>query len=150
MGYAKPTEARLIDQRARRRATQALIERHRDEFDTFYEMHRRAAEVEAGTLAEKAAEKHPTTEPPRLMPGARKPGQDVTERIAVARCRHCIRHHDKGHRCSNCGAAPTAPVSPYAVRTLAAEGATVQEIARRLNLTTITVHRVLDGRVASA
>jgi hypothetical protein len=107
VGYAKPTAARLIDQRARRRATQALIDLHRDEFRDLYEWHRRNATTEARVLATKAAETHPSTEPPRLMTGARKPGQDVTERIDVARCPHCVRHHDSGHVCANCGAVPS-------------------------------------------
>lgn len=150
MGYAKSTAARLIDQRARRRATQTLIEIHRDEYTRLYAMHRAAAEQEAEHLAAKAAEIHPTGEPPRLMTGARKPGQDVADRIDVARCPHCIRHHDRGHRCPKCGLAPTRPVSPDEVRRMVSGGSSVQEVAARLNLTTVTVRRVIEGREASA
>lgn len=53
MGRARQTAARLIDQRARRRATQALIDLHRDEFRDLYEWHRRNATDEAQTLAVK-------------------------------------------------------------------------------------------------
>lgn len=158
MTYAKPTEARLIDQRARRRATQALIEKYRDEFGTLYEMHRRAAEVEAGVLAEVSSEhresRHATPEPPRLMPGRRLPGEDATDRIDVARCPHCVKHHDRGHVCTKCGAHPVAlarsGVSPDLVRALAAEGKSDRQIADETHLTTATVRKVLDGRVASA
>jgi hypothetical protein len=112
MGYAKPTAARLVDQRARRRATQALIDIHRDEFRELYQWHRRNAASEAQTLAVKASETHPTTEPPRLMSGARKPGQDAVDRIDVARCPHCVKHHDRGHVCAKCGARPTSLQPP--------------------------------------
>ena len=111
MGYAKPTAARLIDQRARRRAQQQLIANHRDEFRDLYEWHLRNATSEAQMLATKASEIHPTTEPPRLMTGARKPGQDVADRIDVARCPHCVRHHDRGHVCAKCGAVPETAVA---------------------------------------
>ena len=112
MGYAKPTQARLIDQRARRRATQDLIEAHREEFDRLYWQHRHAASDEADALAAKAAEaprpdhEPHADEPPRLMPGARKPGETPMDRLDVARCPHCIRHHDRGHVCKSCGAKP--------------------------------------------
>lgn len=114
MGYAKPTASRLIDQRARRRAQQQLIENHRQEFRDLYEWHRRNAATEADLLASKASESpHQIAGPPRLMTGARKPGQDVTDRIDVARCPHCVRHHDAGHVCANCGAVPhTAAALP--------------------------------------
>lgn len=106
MGYAKPTQARLIDQRARRRATQALIEKHREDFTALYEQHRRAAESEAAALTECAATVHPSSEPPRLMTGARKAGQEAVDRIDVARCPHCVKHHDRNHVCTHCGAQP--------------------------------------------
>jgi hypothetical protein len=116
MGYAKPTAARLIDQRARRRATQTLIQVHRDEFQRLYNLHRAEAEQEAEHLATAPdAIEHYRSEPVRLMPGRRMPDQTAGDRIDVARCAHCVTHHDRGHVCTNCGAIPgkkKAPSSP--------------------------------------
>jgi hypothetical protein len=114
MGRAKQSAARLIDQRARRRATQALIDMHREEFRDLYQFHRMNAATEARVIAEAATRVsnaetkfHPSGEPPRLMSGRYKPGQDATDRIDVARCPHCVKHHDRGHVCTKCGARPT-------------------------------------------
>lgn len=110
MGYAKPTQARLIDQRARRRATQDLIEKYRDEFDALYWQHRNQATEEADAIARKAAEDEHLAEhgdePARLKTGARKPGETPLDRLDVARCRFCIGYHDRGHACRSCGAVP--------------------------------------------
>jgi len=119
---AKQSVSRLVDQRARRRATQALIEMHRDEFRDLYQWHRMQAVTEARTIAEAATQKqsfHPSSEPPRLMPGRRLPGQEVVDRIDVARCPHCIKHHDRGHVCAKCGARPTTVQAPVSALSLA-------------------------------
>ena len=106
MGYAKPTAARLIDQRARRRATQALLRAHHDEFQMLLMAERARATEEAERLVSArppTAHQHAASEPPRLMSGRYKPGQNATDRIDVARCRRCHEHHDAGHICQNCG-----------------------------------------------
>jgi hypothetical protein len=33
-------------------------------------------------------------------------GETVVDRIDVARCGSCARHHDRGHECAVCGAKP--------------------------------------------
>lgn len=113
MSYAKPTAARLIDQRARRRATQALLRAHHDEFRMLFMAERAKAEEEAGRLASarrtQSVQAH-SGEPPRLMSGRYKPGQESTDRIDVARCPHCVSHHDRGHVCTRCGAVPNVAV----------------------------------------
>ena len=121
MGRAAQTLARLIDQRARRRATSELIARHQDEWDSLYARQRTFAEEEARQLEEAAAAKHSSlgdlekvlddkpAEPPRLMPGRRLPQQTALDRIDVARCPSCVAHHDRGHRCRACGQAPQIP-----------------------------------------
>jgi hypothetical protein len=120
MGRAAQTLARLIDQRARRRATSELIARHPDEWASLYARQRSFAEEEARQLAAAAAEQHSSlddlekvldgpVDPPRLMSGRRLPEQTVIDRIDVARCPSCIAHHDRGHRCRACGQAPQRP-----------------------------------------
>lgn len=149
MSAAKQTLARLVDQRARRRAAQLLIEAHRDEYQTLYTQAHHLALAEAQALAAKAPET-PTPEPPRLMTGRRKADEDVMDRIDVARCPHCIGHHDRGHACTHCGTRPGGLVAPDAVRSLARQGLDAQAIATVTGLTTATVRRVLEHRVASA
>ena len=148
MAYAKPTQARLIDQRARRRATQALIDLHREEYRDLYERHRREATAEAASLTIAAIKEHPSsthepTEPPRLMTGRRKPGQGATERIDVARCWRCVRHHDVGHVCASCGAAPAAAVED--VLRMRTNGLGVGQIAHRLDVPREAVLRILSA-----
>lgn len=99
------TPARVIRVRARHRAVAALIERHRTEFEELMAEATESARTEAEALAEDpaAAEHYQPDETVRLRPGPRRAGQDVTERIDVARCTNCATHHDRGHVCPNCG-----------------------------------------------
>jgi hypothetical protein len=174
MGYAKPTAARLIDQRARRRATQTLIEIHRDEFQRLYDLHRAEAEQEAEHLATAPeAVEHYRSEPVRLKPGARLAGQKVGDRIDVARCAHCVKHHDRNHVCPKCGAAPnhaltirddghideiaveramsgdtvrlTTTERAEAARRMAAKGCSTEEICSKLRMNGTRLRQILDG-----
>ena len=88
------TPARVINRRARQRATAILLEEHQDRFVELLAQERRVAEAEYYLLGEDAV----------LKPGPRREGQDVLERIDVARCRRCHTHHDRGHTCPACGA----------------------------------------------
>lgn len=101
------TQPKINRTRARHRAVAELIERHQDEFDSLYERHLGEAAEEAEALAkESAAREHYRNEPVRLRPGKRRSGQKAGDRIDVARCPHCIKHHDRGHVCVKCGTAP--------------------------------------------
>jgi hypothetical protein len=114
------TPARFLRTRARHRATSELIERHRVEFQALLEDATEQVVAEAQHLAAAAAEQpvddhghqpQPAPAMPRLKPGPRRKGQDVTERLDVARCPECVGYHDRGHRCASCGAEPCAAAS---------------------------------------
>lgn len=103
----KPSEPRLVRNRARHRAIAELVRRHEAEFESLYELYKAEAAQEAVELrVAPAAAQHYKTQPVRLRPGARQPGERATDRIDVARCPHCIKHHDSGHVCPKCGAVP--------------------------------------------
>lgn len=105
--HVKPTAAKVNRNRARHRAVADLIAKHQDEFEDLYAMYRVEAEEEAEALkSSDEAREHYKDEPVRLRSGARKSGQKAGDRIDVARCPHCVRHHDRGHVCTVCGAAP--------------------------------------------
>jgi len=153
------TEARVVRVRARHRAVADLIANHRAEFDALLERHALAARAEASALATAAAQQHadsadhhphatphPAEELPRLRPGPRRPGQTVTERLDVARCAQCVKHHDRGHTCPNCGAAPMTRDELLAVvRGLLAEGRDVLAIAQTLRLPLPRVGELVDA-----
>lgn len=164
MGRAKQTQGRLIDQRARRRADTELRARYRDEWDAIYVLEKIKAEDEAELLVQaqervkaiQPSHRHPEPEPeepPRLMPGRRLSGQTTLDRIDVARCAHCVRYHDRGHKCTRCGAQPPGPqrgVHPEQIRWLATQGLRPARIAERLGVSLSTVTKVLEGRIAKA
>lgn len=135
MGHAKQTQARLIDQRARRRATQKLVEMHQDEYDLLLVRYRTEATQEAARLGTHHAQ------PARLMPGRRLENQDVIERIDVARCPDCVSYHDAGHTCARCGSPAEAPAPmprnnlDRAVQRMVARGRTDAQIAFDLGIT---------------
>lgn len=102
------TARRIIRTRARHRARAELVELHRDEYDDLVEFFIDVVTEEAQRLAQQpeAAEHYPDDEPVRLRPGRRLPDETPLDRIDVARCPECADHHDRGHRCRACGAAP--------------------------------------------
>lgn len=104
------TGAKINRNRARHRAIAVLVERHADEFEALYERCLAEAAAEAEALAQTTDAKQHYGDgkggPVRLRPGKRLTGQKAGDRIDVARCPHCIRHHDRGHVCVKCGAAP--------------------------------------------
>jgi hypothetical protein len=106
----RKTEARVLRLRARARAVSDLIKFHQDEFDALLAIRTAEAKEEAETLAAtpEAAEHFQDT-PVMLRPGKRPEGQTVTDRIDVARCPDCVKHHDRGHACTVCGSTPDAP-----------------------------------------
>lgn len=105
----KVSAVRINRMRARHRAVADLIDLHEDEFETLLAIRLAEAHDEAERLAQtpEAAE-HFKGEPVRLKPGKRMPGEKVGDRIDVARCPHCVKHHDRGHVCPRCGTAPAA------------------------------------------
>ena len=104
----KPTTARAVRGRAYQRALSILKERHEPEFDALYESELAAAWLEAGVLAvTPEAREHYSGTHPRLKTGKRLPGETARDRIDVARCRHCVSWHDRGHVCPQCGASPS-------------------------------------------
>lgn len=163
MGYAKPTLPRLVDQRARRRATQELMKRHRAEFDGLLAQFRLEAAAEAEELARVAAanraqrpspsEHHASTpepvadDPPRLMPGARLAGQSALDRIDVARCSVCAKSHDRNHVCTKCGSLPplTLPEQFAEVARLTDAGTDVEQVSRTLRIAPDRVLQLLDA-----
>lgn len=159
MGKAAQTQARLIDQRARRRADQALKNNHRQEWDRLYYAFVAEAEAEAVQIAAAApAPTHVHTdvpsappEPPRLKPGARLAGQSVIDRIDVARCNVCVKYHDRGHRCAQCGKVAPVPTPLVGSHMMAREvhrlfdaGTKVEIIAATLRIKPDLVERLLD------
>lgn len=105
----KATGTRINRNRARHRAIADLISFHEDEFNALLAIRLSEAEEEAESLAsEPAAKEHYRSEPVRLKPGKRMVGQTVGDRIDVARCPHCVKHHDRGHVCPRCGASPSS------------------------------------------
>ena len=95
--------------RARHRAVADLIAMHAETFETLLAIRLAEAKDEAEELAAtpEAAEHYQDSEPVRLRPGKRMQGEKVGDRIDVARCSHCVKHHDRGHVCTECGAAPS-------------------------------------------
>lgn len=137
----------LIDQRARRRATQVLIERHEHEFRVLYELYREDAEAEMAVLEAKAAEgerSHTPAHPPRLMPGRRQPGQTVLDRLDVARCPECVNYHDSGHDCPRCGMTVDVVSKLSEIHRLSKAGTKDEMIAVALRVPPDVVRRALD------
>lgn len=105
----KTTAAKLNRMRARHRALADLIKFHEDEFQALLAIRLAEAREEAEALAASPeAVEHYQNEPVRLRPGKRMPGEKAGDRIDVARCPHCVKHHDRGHVCPKCGTAPAA------------------------------------------
>lgn len=98
---------RLARTRARHRAVQRLIERHKTEFyDELLPEEMRKVQQEMADLADITPKPTPTKdkEPapaPRLKPGRRQDGQSVADRIAVL-CHECGTFHKSGHQCPTC------------------------------------------------
>lgn len=100
---------KIVRVRARHRATAELVKRHRAEFGDLLEYFTATATEEADQLAAAmAAERQDQPEDgiPRLRPGLTRKGQSAVQRLDRARCPECTRHHDRGHACALCGAAP--------------------------------------------
>lgn len=149
MGKAAQTEARLVDQRARRRATQALINNHKQEYEDLLTAFKVEAIAELDMLpAPQVSEHHPTRppQPVRLKSGPRLEGQQAVDRIDVARCPHCISYHDRGHRCERCGAIPKRNWSSATseVHRLFDAGTKPDIIAMTLRIPLDHVHRLLE------
>lgn len=96
----------LLYQRARTRAVQDLIGKHKSEFDDLLSVRRGEVELEMEEIESARTDTEHAPEPARLKTGRRAKGQKVIDRIDVARCPHCIKHHDQGHVCQVCGASP--------------------------------------------
>jgi hypothetical protein len=107
------TANRIIRVRARHRAVAELTKRHSVEFRDLLDWFTKTAFEEAAQLAiaPAATETYQQNQTVRLRPGPKRQGQDVEDRIDVARCAECIGYHDRGHRCENCGAEPQAVAS---------------------------------------
>jgi hypothetical protein len=105
---------RVLRVRARHRAVAALVERHAAEFRELLEYYVKIVDQEARQLAVAAADTFETNghghtpSMPRIKRGPRRKGQELVERLDVARCPQCVGYHDRGHRCAECGAEPQA------------------------------------------
>lgn len=122
----QPTQTRMLRNRARNRASAALVKAHPDEFERLYAIEFQKAEVEHQRLVTAAAGR-PDADVARLKPGPKRSDEDdVTQRLDVARCPSCHTHHDDKHVCPNCGdETPAEPeqIKPYMIRAWAvAEG----------------------------
>jgi hypothetical protein len=108
----KPTRNRIVRSRARQRAIAELVALHREEFDELLERHMVYVSDEFDVLQSTAkAQRRQDTDVPRLKPGPRRiEEQSIVDRLDVARCPHCVKHHDRGHRCEVCGARPGEPL----------------------------------------
>lgn len=96
------SRAKVINRRARQRATALLLEEYPERFAELLERERKVAAMEYDLLNDPDAGEAGYQ---RLRPGARRAGQTVMERLDVARCTICHTHHDRGHVCPKCGAA---------------------------------------------
>lgn len=150
MARAANTEARLVDQRARGRATQALINNHREEYEQLLAAYKAEAIEELELLpAPAASPEHPTRPPApvRLKPGPRKAGEAVTDRVDVGNCPFCRAYHDNGHRCQRCGQTPKAMPFSEAykeVHRLADAGTKPELISMTLKIPIDHIHRLLE------
>lgn len=101
----QPTQARMLRNRARKRANAILAERHRAEFLQLLEAETEKAWAEHEQLeAAAAARGQHDAAVARLKPGPKRQDEtDVTQRLDVARCPTCHTHHDSAHVCPNCG-----------------------------------------------
>lgn len=109
----KPTQVKINRMRARHRAVADLIGFHVAEFETLLAIRlAEAAEESEGLAQAPQAAAHFKGEPVRLKSGARRSGQKAGDRIDVARCPHCVKHHDRGHVCASCGASPSGQNLP--------------------------------------
>jgi ribosomal protein L32 len=105
----KPTLLRVVKTRARKRALAQLARRHPDEFRLLLSEHETKAMQEAEQIAADPRARQVysgSSEPVRLRRGRLAEGETLTDRIDVARCPQCIRYHDAGHVCANCGRSP--------------------------------------------
>lgn len=122
----QPTQARMLRNRARNRASAALIHAHADEFARLFADELQRAEAEHQRLvAQAAADGRPDAAVARLKPGPKRQDEtDTVQRLDVARCPSCHTHHDDKHVCPNCGdETPATPdrVKPYMIRAWATE-----------------------------
>jgi hypothetical protein len=105
----KPTLLRVVKTRARKRALAELARRHRDEFRLLLWEHETTAMQEAEKIAADPLARRVYSggsEPVRLRRGRPAVGETLADRIDVGRCPQCIRYHDSGHVCANCGRSP--------------------------------------------
>jgi hypothetical protein len=106
------TKAKILNVRARNRAMAELARRHHAEFRELLDYFLKIVHAEAEQLAAApTADRYSKAQTVLLRPGQRRPDQDLSDRIDVARCPHCVTYHDRGHRCENCGAEPCAVAS---------------------------------------
>ena len=98
-----PTTTRMVRNRARNRAYQALAEEYRERFNELYQQELVVAKNEADIL-KMVAEMRGDAQPEivRLKSGPKREGQTVVERLDVARCSKCQNYHDEGHQCPTC------------------------------------------------
>jgi hypothetical protein len=105
----KPTLLRVVKTRARKRALAELARRHPDEFRVLLREHETTAMQEAEKIAADPRARRVyrgSSEPVRLRRGRPAEGETLADRIDVGRCPQCIRYHDSGHVCANCGRSP--------------------------------------------
>jgi hypothetical protein len=105
----KPTLLRVVKTRAGKRALAELARRHRDEFRRLLRDHETTAMAEAEKIAADPRARRVYSggsEPVRLRRGRPAEGENLVDRIDVGRCPECIRYHDSGHVCANCGRSP--------------------------------------------
>lgn len=163
------TATRRIYTRARARALEDLAKLHPDDFAALFAARKAEAEQEFQRLQDASTDDYaeandhmtetgiqslatrtrggqpPSFEPvvATLKPGPRKPGEDVTDRLDVARCPECRAHHDRGHVCKACGANPALDVQ--VVLRMRTNGIPPRSIASRLGVTERAVNVVLDN-----
>lgn len=96
------SEAKVVRRRARQRAAQLIIERHREEYDRLVDQEVRVAWAEVAMF--KAVAPIPDgAKTVLLRSGRRKPEEAPIHRIDTATCRRCHTSHDRGHVCPSCG-----------------------------------------------
>lgn len=104
-GTKRTSPAKVINRRARQRATALLLQEYAERFEELLAQERRVAAAEYAVL-----EQHKPGDRQVLRAGRRRPGETVLERLDIARCTECHTHHDRGHVCPKCGAATTEEI----------------------------------------
>jgi hypothetical protein len=99
---ADPRLNRVVDRRARGRASTRLRAEHLERYRRIYAEEYELAMAEALELEALVVGPVRPREPLKLISGSRR-GKSLISRIDTASCTRCHTAHDRGHACPSCG-----------------------------------------------